>query len=94
MKKINIYFGKSNAENVVLFENISDKKVVIMGEENGYFDSLIDLYDDNAIENLKEYCDKMINENNFNSFYNMSESIYNLDVLEQYEIELIATYYE
>lgn len=82
MKKINIYSGKTNGENVVIFENVKDKKIIVLNNSIG------------EIEKLKEYYNGLIKNNNLNAFYNISDELYNSNVLNEYKTELIATYYE
>ena len=82
MKKINIYLGKTNGENVVIFENVKDKKIILLNNSIG------------EIEKLKEYYNELIKSNELNKFYNISDEYYNSNVLDEYKTELITSYYE
>lgn len=82
MKKIKVYYGKTNAYNAEIIENVTDKKAIV-------FDTT------KTLEELQEYYKQ--NLNNLNSFYDMvnsKEDIFDNVVLDEFDLIKIAEYEE
>ena len=82
IKKIKVYYGKTNAYNAEIIENVTDKKVIV-------FDTT------KTLEELQEYYKQ--NLNNLNSFYDMVNSkkdIFDNVVLDEFDLIKIAEYEE
>ncbi len=92
--KIKIYFGKNNGENVEIFENVTDGKVIVLnGGSTGKIGN-VDLYSDNVIDDLKKFNNELLKNNEMNSFYCISDEIYDQNVLNEFELTLITEYTE
>ena len=78
MKKIDIYFGKTNAYNAEIFVNVTDNKVIVLDTTS-------------SLEELKE---KYSSLSSINNFYDISEEIFDLDVLNDFELTKITSILE
>lgn len=78
MDKIDIYFGKTNAYNAEIFVNVTDNKVIVLDTTS-------------SLEELKE---KYSSLSTINNFYDISEEIFDLDVLNDFELTKITSILE
>lgn len=80
MKKIKIYYGKTNAYNAEVIENVTDGKVIVLDTTK-------------TLEEAKEFYNT--NLNNLNNFYDMvNGDIYDKNVLNEFELTEIVEYEE
>lgn len=80
MKKIKIYYGKTNAYNAEVIENVTDGKVIVLDTTK-------------TLEEVKEFYNT--NLDNLNNFYNMvNGDIYDKNVLNEFELTEIVEYEE
>lgn len=78
MRKIKIYFGKTNAYNAEIIENVTDSKVIVLDTTR-------------TLEEVKEnYKDLSL----INNFYDISSELYGQDVLNEFELTEITEYEE
>lgn len=78
MKKIRVYYGKTNAYNAEIIENVTDKKVIVLDTTR-------------TLEEVKEnYKDLSL----VNNFYDISNELYGQDVLNEFELTEITEYEE
>lgn len=78
MKKIKVYFGRTNAYNAEVIENVTDGKVIVLDTTK-------------TLEEIKEnYKDLSL----VNNFYDISSELYEQDVLNEFELTEIAEYEE
>ena len=74
MKKIRVYYGKTNAYNAEIIENVTDKKVIVLDTTR-------------TLEEVKEnYKDLSL----VNNFYDISNELYGQDVLNEFELPEIT----
>lgn len=82
MKKIKIYYAKTNAYNAIVFVNVTDKKVIVL----------------DTTKSLSAAEDEYKDPSNLNNFYDIpstSDDIYGFDVLNDFElVKKIAEYDE
>lgn len=80
MKKIKIYYGKTNAYNAEVIENVTDGKVIVLDTTK-------------TLEEVKEFYNT--NLDNLNNFYDMvNDDIYDNSVLNEFELTEIVEYEE
>lgn len=80
MKKIKIYYGKTNAYNAEVIENVTDGKVIVLDTTK-------------TLEEVKEFYNA--NLDNLNNFYDMvNDDIYDNSVLNEFELTEIVEYEE
>lgn len=80
MKKIKIYYGKTNAYNAEVIENVTDEKVIVLDTTK-------------TLEEAKEFYNT--NLDNLNNFYDMvNGNIYDKNVLNEFELTEIVEYEE
>ena len=78
MRKIKIYFGRTNAYNAEVIENVTDGKVIVLDTTK-------------TLEEIKEnYKDLSL----INNFYDISNELYGQDVLKEFELTEITEYEE
>lgn len=78
MRKIKIYFGRTNAYNAEIIENVTDSKVIVLDTTK-------------TLEEIKEnYKDLSL----INNFYDISNELYGQDVLKEFELTEITEYEE
>lgn len=76
MKKIKIYFGRTNAYNAEIIENVTDGKIIVL----------------NTTKTLKEMKESYKDLSLVNNFYNISNELYEQDVLNEFELIKIISY--
>lgn len=82
MKKIKIYYGKTNAYNAEVIENVTDGKVIVLDTTK-------------TLEEVKEfYNTNLDNLNNFYDMVNANNDIYDNNVLNEFELTEIVEYEE
>ena len=82
MKKIKVYYGKTNAYNAEVIENVTDGKVIILDTTK-------------TLEEVKEFYNKNLdNLNNFYDMVNANNDIYDNNVLNEFELTEITEYEE
>lgn len=80
MKKIKIYYGRTNAYNAEVIENVTDGKVIVLDTTK-------------TLEEAKEFYNT--NLDNLNNFYDMvNGDIYDKNVLNEFELTEIVEYEE
>lgn len=82
MKKIKVYYGKTNAYNAEVIENVTDGKVIVLDTTK-------------TLEEVKEfYNTNLDNLNNFYDMVNANNDIYDNNVLNEFELTEIVEYEE
>lgn len=82
MKKIKVYYGKTNAYNAEIIENVTDGKVIVLDTTK-------------TLEEVKEFYNKNLdNLNNFYDMVNANNDIYDNNVLNEFELTEITEYEE
>lgn len=101
MKKIKIYYGRTNAYNSVIFVNETDEKFRIYDENDFYINEGVNLYAtdederEELIKKLKHVCKNWVNNDELDKFYSMEMGeIYGIDELEGYELVELVSYDE
>lgn len=78
MKKIKVYYGRTNAYNAEVIENVTDRKVIVLDTTR-------------TLEEAKElYKEDFL----LNNFYDISSDIYEQDILNEFKLTEITEYEE
>lgn len=78
MKKIKVYYGRTNAYNAEVIENVTDRKVIVLDTTR-------------TLEEAKElYKEDFL----LNNFYDISSDIYEQDILNEFKLTEITEYKE
>ena len=101
MRKIIIYYGRTNAYNSIIFMNETDGKFRVYNENDVYTNEGIDLYAsgederEELIAKLKEHFAQCVKNDEIDNFYSMEMGeVYNTEDLDGYDLTELVSYEE